>query len=153
MHRMLRKPYIYCVLDKPIPVPAAIRTMERAIMLTTAWIKETTRLTVVLLLILLAGCACQQHKGLIPVWPSAPAEPVIVFERSLYGSTSLNRSFWGGIKDFLFGESPDDSFAKPYGLVGDGDSKLFVVDTGRKSLVIMDFDAGTMKSIRSLDPT
>jgi DNA-binding beta-propeller fold protein YncE len=83
-------------------------------------------------------------------WPPPPRAPIIVFEQSIYGTHSLQRSFLGRVKDFVFGKSPDLSLDKPYGMTYDGHSKLYVADTGKKGVAVLDFQAGSMRRFSSL---
>ncbi len=84
-------------------------------------------------------------------WPLPPAEPMITYERSIYGSPSLQRSFLTRLNDFIFGESPDELLAKPYGIVCN-DTKLYVVDTARKGVMVLDLSAGGVRFFNSLGP-
>lgn len=83
-------------------------------------------------------------------WPPAPNEPVIEYVASYDGSAELKRSFLGKIRDFFIGRDPDLGLGKPYGLCHDGDRKLYVVDTARKAVVVLDFRKGKARVIASL---
>jgi DNA-binding beta-propeller fold protein YncE len=109
-------------------------------------------LMVAVLAAVLAGCASTGQPDVVLLWPEPPDQPVVEYNRSILGTVSLERSFFGRVKDFLFGESPDHYFSKPYGVASDGRSKLYLADTGTKSIVILDMDAGTSKVIRSAGP-
>jgi len=83
-------------------------------------------------------------------WPSPPQPPRVVYERSIYGSQNLPRSFLSKIKDFLFGRSPDMSMAKPYGITYDGRSRLYVADTAHKGILVFNLNAGGVKFFNSI---
>jgi DNA-binding beta-propeller fold protein YncE len=100
----------------------------------------------------LAGCAGTQPVPAGPFWPPPPQEPRIEYVRSIYGSHSLTRSFFGKVKDFLFGKSPDMALGKPYGLALKGQSTLFIVDTAKKGLMVLNLDTGKVDFIDSLGP-
>ena len=83
-------------------------------------------------------------------WPKAPLAPKIQYVRTIYGNESLKRSFWGSIRDFFFGKGDRHSMWKPYGVTYDGRSKLFIADTAKKGILVLDLDKGTSKFFNSL---
>ena len=97
-----------------------------------------------------AGCAHRVEPEIDLVWPAAPQEPRIEYQRSIYGTESLSRSFLGGVRDFLLGKKDDRSLTKPYGVIMVGSDLLYVADTGSKSIVRLDIGAGSASSFRSL---
>lgn len=101
---------------------------------------------------LLAGCAGSGHPTHDLYWPEPPERPLIEYSRSIHGTVSLKRTFFGRIKDFFLGRSPDHYLGKPYGVSSDGGSKLFLADTARKGIVILDLGAGTGRTLRALGP-
>ncbi len=84
------------------------------------------------------------------VWPPHPEKPKIVYIDSIYGSYNLPRSFFGKLKDFLFGKSPDLDIVKPYGVIFDGLSKLYVVDTSKKGILVFNMKSGNTDFFYSL---
>ena len=82
-------------------------------------------------------------------WPPAPQEPVIMYVRTISGN-DLQRSFFGKVKDFFFGKSDLDAIGKPYGIASNGKGKLFIADTARKGILVLDLKAGTTKFFNSL---
>ena len=97
-----------------------------------------------------AGCG-SSGSGMIELgWPPAPREPMIVFEQAIYGSQNLERGFFGKIGDFLFGKSTDMALGKPYGVMFDGKDRLYVADTSKKGIMILDFGSGKAEFIESL---
>ncbi len=114
--------------------------------------KPTIWLILAGLAAVLAGCASTGQPDTVLIWPEPPEQPVVEYSRSILGTVSLERSFFGRLKDFLFGESPDHYFSKPYGVDSDGRSMLYLADTGTKSIVVLDMDAGTSRVIRSAGP-
>lgn len=109
-----------------------------------------TCLLSVVTLAVVAGCSHNTQLDKELGWPPPPSEPRIVYRQSLYGSQNLSRSFFGRFKDFLFGRSPDMDIDKPYGIVYDGDSKLYIADTGKKGILALDFAAGKARFFNSL---
>jgi DNA-binding beta-propeller fold protein YncE len=104
-----------------------------------------------LLAVALVSTGCATHGGPppSPSWPASPKQPIVEYSRSIHGTPSLKRTFFGRMKDFLFGKSPDQYLAKPYGVSSNGRSLLYLADTGKKGVVILDLSAGTGKFIRS----
>jgi len=114
---------------------------------------KSPRLKYVALLIcgsLSVACSRTALKEPAPGWPPPPQQPRVIYERCIYGSQNLPRSFTGKIKDFLFGRSPDMSMAKPYGITFDGRSKLYVADTAHKGIMVFDLEAGGVKFFNSI---
>jgi len=100
--------------------------------------------------LIIAACSRAALKDSDLSWPPPPHEPKVVYERCIYGSENLPRSFFGKVKDFLFGRSPDMSMAKPYGIAFDGRSRLYVADTAHKGIMVFDLKAGGVKFFNSI---
>ena len=75
-------------------------------------------------------------------WPPAPQTPKIQFVKTIYGKENIKRSFWGKIRDFFVGKGDSYLIGKPYGTFYDGKSKLYVVDTSKKGVLVFDFSNG-----------
>jgi DNA-binding beta-propeller fold protein YncE len=101
---------------------------------------------------LLIGCAGGGKRDTQLLWPEAPAHPLVEYKRSIHGTASLNRSFFGKLNDFFFGKSPDHYLGKPYGVSSNDGSILFLADTAKKGVVVLDMVAGTGRIIRSAGP-
>ena len=97
----------------------------------------------------LAGCSTTRPTPRI-TWPPPPARPMVAYAGSISGSRDLGRSVWGRLRDFFLGAAPEQSLNKPYGLAWDGASRLYVTDTGTKRVLIVDLDAGQIRSFSSL---
>ncbi len=116
---------------------------------------KTNWLTYVLViptLIAVVGCGGPPRIEEKLQWPPPPNDPKIEHVRTVYSSHDLRRSFWGSVKDFLFGRSTTHAIAKPYGLAYDGKSKLYIADTGKRGIVVYDFAAGKSEYFNSLGP-
>jgi DNA-binding beta-propeller fold protein YncE len=98
----------------------------------------------------LSGCGSSGPQKIELGWPPAPREPMIVYEQAIYGSQNLERSFFGKIGDFLFGKSTDMGLGKPYGVLFDGKDRLYIADTTKKGIMILDFGSGKAEFIESL---
>ncbi len=98
----------------------------------------------------LAGCGSSGPQKIELGWPPAPREPMIVYEQTIYGSHNLERGFFGKIGDFLFGKSTDMALGKPYGVLFDGKDRLYIADTSKKGIMILDFGSGKAEFIESL---
>jgi DNA-binding beta-propeller fold protein YncE len=96
-----------------------------------------------------AGCSAPPVAPEI-AWPEPPAPPRIVWEQSFHGSLDLERSFFGKIRDFLFGAAEPMSLQRPWGLAFDDDGRLYLADSGAHAVVVADFGAGTVKRWDSL---
>lgn len=103
-----------------------------------------------LVLLTLSGCGTARPEKLEIGWPPAPKEPMIVYEQTIYGSQNLERSFFGKIGDFLFGKSSNMALGKPYGVLFDGKDRLYVADTSKKGIMVLDFKSGKVEFIESL---
>jgi DNA-binding beta-propeller fold protein YncE len=104
-----------------------------------------------LLVFLFLLVSCQPPKPQEEIfWPAPPKKPRIQYVETLYGNRNLKRSFWGKIRDFLFGKSTNHFIGKPYGTVFNGKSKLFIADTAKKGVLVLDFASGKTKFFNSL---
>jgi DNA-binding beta-propeller fold protein YncE len=113
---------------------------------------RTRKLALLTVLFAVAGCGGLGKADLLAVWPAPPAEPIIAYQESLYGSHNLPRGFFGRITDFLFGRSTDYDIAKPYGIAYDGKSKLYIADTAKKAIIILDLGSGKARLLTSIEP-
>lgn len=111
---------------------------------------KNTAFTLTVILILATACGREVKRPPDLSWPPPPAKPRITFVKSLYGTQNLKRSFPAKIKDFLFGKSPTMNITKPYGVLYDGESKLYVADTAKKGILVFDLKAGGAKFYNSL---
>ena len=100
----------------------------------------------------LSGCAGTPEVAEMMQWPAPPLEPRIVYESSIAGSESLDRSFWGKINDFFFGKSQAHALGKPYGVALDAKGRLLLADTATKRVIILDFKSGHASTLESLGP-
>jgi DNA-binding beta-propeller fold protein YncE len=100
--------------------------------------------------ILYGGCGRIPRPSEELSWPPAPASPRITYLQSIYGSESISRGTWGKIKDFLFGKGEGIQIEKPYGVRFDGASKLYIADTGRKQILVLDLKSGRASTFHSL---
>ncbi|MFQ5552182.1 MAG: 6-bladed beta-propeller [Candidatus Methylomirabilales bacterium] len=97
----------------------------------------TIRFGLVGLLLLVVGCATTQGGGIGElVWPNPPEEPRIRYIESL----SSTRDVTGppSLLDRLLGEEGSGALAKPYGVVVDGQGRVYVADTGLAVVFIFD---------------
>lgn len=101
---------------------------------------------------ILGGCGSSGAPEIELGWPPAPREPMIVYESTIYGSQDLERGFFGKIGDFLFGKSRDMALGKPYGVLRDENDRLYIADTTKKGIMILDFGTGKARLIKSLGP-
>lgn len=99
---------------------------------------------------LLIGCGGPPRPSFELRWPPAPQKARISWVKSIYSDRSLPRGFFGKIKDFLFGASEHRSVGKPYGVAFDGDSRLYIVDTANKGILVLDLSSGKSEFIKSL---
>lgn len=100
--------------------------------------------------LLLGGCGKPPGPMEELYWPKAPQAPKIKFVETIYGDENLKRSFWGGVRDFFFGKGDRHLMGKPYGVTYDGKSKLFIADTAKKGILVLDLEGGTSKFFNSL---
>ena len=106
----------------------------------------------VMLAVTLVGCGGPPQPERELRWPPPPREPVIEWLGTISSSRDLKRSFFGRIKDFLFGKAADLFIGKPWGVTGDGKGRLYIADTARKGILVLDLHAGTARFYSSLGP-
>ncbi|RKX22605.1 MAG: hypothetical protein DRP35_01535 [Candidatus Zixiibacteriota bacterium] len=95
-------------------------------------------------------CGKAPNPGAELVWPAAPRTPKIKYVKTIYGQFDLERSFFGKIKDFFFGRSEGYKIGKPYGLIYDGKSKLYIADTSKKGILVLNLKTGTSNFFNDL---
>lgn len=108
----------------------------------------TRLITILLCTLVFCGCAAQgiqrqsQVEGSI-AWPPPPAPPRIEFVKEIrnHEDAGIRRGFWQRFSDFVFGDAPAN-MVKPYGIHLTPNNRLFIVDTERAALHLMDLNAG-----------
>lgn len=100
---------------------------------TLSTFKLTT--TILLTVILLAGCGPEKEKAPDIVWPKPPDEPKIRFIRDFFGPISFEKS--SVITDIALGATPGASFLKPSAVYVDEDFNIIVTDTARGNVFVM----------------
>lgn len=103
-----------------------------------------------LLVAFIAGCGAPPKPVEEISYPPAPLETRIKYVDTFYGQPSLQRSFWGKIKDFFLGKKSGFRISKPYGNYFSSQSKFFIVDTAKKGILVFDLKAGSSKFFNSL---
>ncbi len=103
-------------------------------------------------LAVLAGCATTTAPEFPRlVWPPAPQEPRIRFERSLFNDQDLGRdaTFNEKLVEFLAGRKPPENrIAEPLGLaVSDDGNRLYVSDYAQLAVFVFDFEKKTFTKI------
>lgn len=106
---------------------------------------------------LLAGCATTTAPEFPHlVWPAAPQEPRIRFERSLFNDLDLGRdaTFNEKIVEFLAGKKPPENrIAEPMGLaVSDDGERLYVADYAQAAVFVFDFKKKMFSKIGRDEP-
>lgn len=100
--------------------------------------------------LLTAGCSRGPKPGTEIGWPPPPQKPKVVYVDAIYGSSNLKRSFFGAVKDFLFGKAAGQEIGKPYGVFRADNGKLYIAETARKGILVVDIEAGTIKAYNSM---
>ncbi len=100
---------------------------------------------IIISLMLLVGCNRGPKPGMEIGWPPPPQKAKIIYVESIYGSQNLKRNFWGTIKDFFFGKGEYFEIGKPYGVRQKEGQKFFIADTGKKGILVIDKETGTIK--------
>ena len=109
------------------------------------------------ILALLAGCATTPAPEFARlVWPPAPQEPRIRFERSLFNDQDLGRdaTFNEKVVEFLSGRKPPENrIAEPLGLaVSDDGERLYVSDYAQLAVFVFDFKTKMFSKIGKDEP-
>jgi len=99
---------------------------------------------------LLSGCAGTRPRNLDIGWPPPPQEPKIVYQDVIYGSADFPRGTWSKIKDFLFGKPDEIRIGKPYGVKEDNRARLYIADTARKGILVIDRASGRVTFFNSM---
>jgi len=89
---------------------------------------------------LLAGCA-SANKGanLLPVWPLPPEPPRIKYVGSISSQMDVEKvTFFGEIKELIFGAEPRAKMGKPYGVAVDSTGRLLVADSAWGKVMVFD---------------
>jgi DNA-binding beta-propeller fold protein YncE len=100
--------------------------------------------------LILSGCAGTRPSHTEISWPPPPQEPKIVYVEAIYGSSSLSRGLLTRIKDFFFGKPDETRIGKPYGVKQDNRERLYIADTSRKGILVIDRSSGRTTFFNSL---
>ncbi len=103
-------------------------------------------------LTILPGCAGTRPQNIDITWPPPPEEPKIVYVDMIYGSASLSRGLLTSIKDFFFGKPDETRIGKPYGVMQGRGKRLYIADTARKGILVIDRGSGRTSFFNSLGP-
>ncbi len=81
-------------------------------------------------------------------WPPWPQAARIAWVKDIRGfeDVGITKGFWQKFSDFIFGASPQ-YIGKPYGVFSDAAHRLFIVDTGRAMVHVMDPEKGSYWAI------
>lgn len=101
---------------------------------------------------ILSGCAGTRPGNIDIAWPPPPQPPKIAYVTTIYGSSSLSRGLLTSIKDFFFGRPDEVRIGKPYGVNQDRREKLYIADTARKGIMVIDRSSGRISFFNSLGP-
>jgi len=77
-----------------------------------------------------------------PVWPPAPADPAVIYERDLSAPVDIGvaPSLFSRMADWITGVSKDQGkLVNPFGLALDDAGDLLVADTGANAVCFLDF--------------
>lgn len=105
-------------------------------------------LLVAFLLAVLSGCGGPPRPEQTIGWPAD--NPRIEFVKSIYGSFDVDPGFWDKLKAFFFGKSKPVRIGKPYGVTHDRNSKLYIADTAKKGVLIIDLGSGKTRFINAV---
>lgn len=110
---------------------------------------KITVITIVIIQLLLVSCGQPSKSGQQIGWPLPPSEPRIIYRDVITGTQDLTRSFWGKMKDFFLGKAENQGIGKPYGVCL-ADGKIYLADTSKKGITLIDLEAGVIKFFNSL---
>jgi len=92
----------------------------------------------------ISGVAALAVETNTPAWPSAPAEPYVVYVREISGSKDIGARapFFSRISGVLTGvASEQQQFSRPFGISVDAAGNLIVADTGANAVCYLDLKA------------
>ncbi|NOY12457.1 MAG: hypothetical protein GXP51_01830, partial [Deltaproteobacteria bacterium] len=95
------------------------------------------RLLVVGLLFFLSGCAAPHQARIL--WPAPPQTPKLEWIGVYYTESQLKKSDGERALDAFLGES-GKGLLFPWGIVADGNGRVYVADPGQANVVIFDFN-------------
>jgi len=96
----------------------------------------------------LVSCAGAQRPHPDLVWPPPPEVPRIKFLRTISSESDVEKvSWWGHVKELLFGQNQVVPLAKPYGVVASRNNRLYVTDTGWHRVLVFDFQRSRFSMI------
>lgn len=103
----------------------------------------------VLLFVLLSGCAAPVAKQVPILYPPPPDAPKVAYVKSFRGEADfVTLSFW----DRLFGSARIDSMIKPYGVSASG-GRVFAADTARATVYVIDTAQKRIEYLKETDRT
>ena len=104
---------------------------------------------IVLLFVLLSGCAAPVAKEVLMLYPPPPDAPKVAYIRSYRGEVDF-RTF--SVWDRLFGSTPSDAMLKPYGVSASGE-RIIVADTGKATVYVIDAAQKRIEYLQDTDRT
>lgn len=107
------------------------------------------RLTVFASLALLIGCAGPQQevKKRRYFWPPLPDIPKLEWIGAYSGQNDFPKTPAQKFKESIVGETDSRPFQKPWGVVSDGEGKVYVTDTQAAAVVVFDMNAKSVEKL------
>lgn len=106
-----------------------------------------SRLTIFALLAVLAGCAGpqQETKQRRYFWPPLPDVPKIEWIGVYSSQNDFAKTSGQIFKESIVGQTDSKTFQKPWGVVSDGEGKIYVTDTQAGAVIVYDLNAKTVE--------
>ncbi len=102
--------------------------------------------TIIAIAFVLSGCAAKQELPRF-VWPAPPDEPRLEFVGNYYSEQDLAGKKNSELVQLLVGQRPEILFRTPFGIVSDGQGRVYISDLHVHNVWVFDFNQSTTDTI------
>lgn len=101
---------------------------------------------VLVIALLLSGCAVKHDLPRF-VWPAPPDEPRLEFAGNFYSERDFTKTRGQEMVRAFLGEQPEIIFKTPFGIVSDGEGRVYISDIHTHNVWVFDFNERTADTI------